>query len=205
MVFKYQIPNSLLNCLSFRNFGVWLMYTWFAITKCPATKYHWYQKRALPVALRGASMVAAHISMQMTGASWNAPCLASLLALKSKVAFIWGERDPIMPFHQFKAMIPILNPDVKCFVVKGAAHNPVKVERGEKLAAAITMALATASSISTTPALANAIRADNAVLKRYTSFFNTKQTDRQIKALYSWVKDFQPATPASELAAVVSI
>jgi hypothetical protein len=123
-----------------------------------------------------------------------------LLALEVPVAFVWGEDDPIMPYHQAEVVLDLLGPNVKCFQIKTAGHNPVHIDDGLPLADAISDAFDVAAVVQSRPGLVAFLERNMGSIMTFKSFYDTTRTDQQVSKFYSFLKS--ACTPPSQEAPV---
>ncbi len=115
---------------------------------------------------------------------WNTPILKKLLQLKTRISFIYGDLDTIIPIHQGKLLTKLLGKNIKCLPLHNTGHFITKCQV-DLLINVIGIAYNKASKINSTKNIVNKIT--NKKLLIYRSFFNYNKTKTIIKDLYSFL------------------
>ena len=167
--------------------AVWVAYTWFSFGHYDAKKYYRFQNLAEPTAV-GDLLVAKNITVEWcTGkAYWHTPAIKELLQIQARVALIYGEADSIAPPHQGRLLAELLGPDIICIELAGTGHSITKGPH-DALVQAIELAYNTAATINEA-ARSWAVRIGNDLFS-YTSCWSTADTNRNIKQLYTWLRN----------------
>ncbi|KAF5841062.1 Alpha/Beta hydrolase protein [Dunaliella salina] len=194
--FKLSLPQSVLRGLGL--FGSFALACSLRASKAAEATIEshlaYYQLLAAPGGF-GDRIVGDFIRMGGLASIWTQPVLPHLLTSKVPFAFIYGDMDGIMPWHQGDTVSKLSDAPIPVCLVEGAGHSPVS-----ESPALFCTALKGAVAGACLPGPAARELAQKvplaSLMAQYDSPYSTRVTSARIKQLYAMLLEFSSSGSA---------
>lgn len=135
---------------------------------------------------------------------WNTPCLPAMLAMPVPLSLIYGETDTIIPAAQGALVCGLLGGGVRCWVVEGAWHNPVRTREGNDVAGVLYHITRGQGGAPQQPRERAAVLTDALMhtpnfAAAFASTPDRSATQKTIDSLHKALEDLAPRLPGGEV------